>query len=1251
MLKDRLIAKNLQIFEKTVFAKEKMDSLDIQFHTKQLHPLYATPYAENFDYPRKVHGIAHVARVAFYVPIIAHLYQRYDETLQLLPNDIAYIQLAALFHDLGREGEEEDQFDWELDSALFLYYYLVNKSLANPQEASELAEIIANKDYIPRTDYYVLALSNDGLNTPIWVVEENSTRERTLFQKILHDADCLDVIRARDKYDATYLDIFQQFIKQEDIIRFTNPLLEIGELICEVRSLIEYCGDTRHAWVSDRQLQFDCEECYEEILRCIEDNIDDFPMMSRLYNANCPVLDFPQLYGLSPQSNNLLHHVTTKGTILVHRGVMTPSAHHDLWSLLDDYNHPSIQEYLYQLNKATQAASIELAFDYMRRSFGDSFIDGNENRSVAILGMGARVYANAGFGILTTPEHMCKIFEQGDADTGRGIIKRFFDPISRESDQRKEELRQLGINLLLGGVEAHKGLSLHTEAIMDISMLHCIIFSDDPTVGMANVIHQRTNRPYPGVPLLEAIFLHAQHCIFVAKLPRYQDFDSITDQINLPLYQYSGLHNRLKEVPFPSSTQILDIWIQLIDSLFTLQEFPREQLYSDEQSYFDAFKVLACYGVTCYKIGRKTINITPLDKFYPSELKQQIEAHLRKKLISEILYDITLPDLSRALIDYLLNPEGRGGSPGRELPMIIKKEALRHIENVASSPHKACYYAQKVLVALDLFQIENTPATYQDQSVYPLLPPFRSAWISSNSVFYWDEENSNLADLSSLSPDIWDNSVFEIVNEIGHVSGPNIDYFELWKKYYDHHIVSRLKSGLPLVSEYVIHCCYALSMGIHNNIISQEWLIKGRFLYEHIVESLDNRPTSSLSQELEVIASSIILWLFDYQKRHPNYSFLGDIQLQVLISIILRPNNIYPPAIHLLKTLSDSTWSMIFSEEHFESGKLLLCVCKCIDLDITRRCYNLHQLLLEKSPDSTWSDRMSDELWSNEHTVLNYLLCSLMNAPEDSKLLGYIQLAVKRSSADKWFMPFHNDHSLTGATPLIIILLLVIEYKNSFGFKQLACISAKEAPLDAWSITITNNPSLNGETAFRLLFQLLKYFIDNQELLCRAHIVANQVPRASWSITLDDSALYAGNTALRELFEILDENPLSVELQILARIAAQRALPEAWSIPLTNHNCLEGDTAFRRLMCVIRANPTDMELIRIANSIAPCVSELAWSTPLTNHHNYSGSTALTELQYTLEENPEIAQHLDASILERLQPNEDEHETYKLGSTM
>lgn len=181
---------------------------------------------------RCYHGIQHVTRVALYIPIFANLYRKQGdpEALALTAENIKLLQLAAIFHDAAREDEGIDR--WDYDSALLFYHYLTITLGINKEIARLFAECIANKDCDQDHPYFELR-ALDGEFT--W----HSTEEikKNIYQKLIHDADCLDIIRARPHFDKTYLDYHAYTLR--DLV----SAQELETLINQARSLIVNEGD------------------------------------------------------------------------------------------------------------------------------------------------------------------------------------------------------------------------------------------------------------------------------------------------------------------------------------------------------------------------------------------------------------------------------------------------------------------------------------------------------------------------------------------------------------------------------------------------------------------------------------------------------------------------------------------------------------------------------------------------------------------------------------------------------------------------------------------------------------------------------------------------------------------------------------------------------------------------------------------------------------------------------------------------
>lgn len=150
---------------------------------------------------RKYHGGLHVSRSSLNAEMIVALYKKYAPDYVVGPTkqplteeDLKLLKLAIIYHDSANtsevKGEEEEH------AQKFLY----DMQLLGYSQARLLpfAEAIAGKDAKPPKDF---------------------------LQKVVHDADCLDIIRVcRDNFDPDYLDILQDL---KDVPGFKTELSQI----------------------------------------------------------------------------------------------------------------------------------------------------------------------------------------------------------------------------------------------------------------------------------------------------------------------------------------------------------------------------------------------------------------------------------------------------------------------------------------------------------------------------------------------------------------------------------------------------------------------------------------------------------------------------------------------------------------------------------------------------------------------------------------------------------------------------------------------------------------------------------------------------------------------------------------------------------------------------------------------------------------------------------------------------------------
>lgn len=168
------------------------------------HTLYDKPFPDGSE--RISHGKLHAYRTAIWVQLFANLKRlwNHQDILEVTDCDVKLLQIVALFHDAGREDDGVDR--WDKESAKLCADYFIENG-CNSELAYQIANNIIDKD----------------------------NRYKTIHSKLLHDADCLDIIRCRgDRFDYTYLDIIDNelhhdFTTMMAIIRDVKDIIEEQE--------------------------------------------------------------------------------------------------------------------------------------------------------------------------------------------------------------------------------------------------------------------------------------------------------------------------------------------------------------------------------------------------------------------------------------------------------------------------------------------------------------------------------------------------------------------------------------------------------------------------------------------------------------------------------------------------------------------------------------------------------------------------------------------------------------------------------------------------------------------------------------------------------------------------------------------------------------------------------------------------------------------------------------------------------------
>ena len=588
LLYEILVRKNLSPLNFTAIGLTLESPIDA--HVARLYNgIYSIPYPrtnKNHGIARSIHGIQHVTRAAINIPIFANLYRRFGnvEALALTNEDIKLLQIAALFHDSAREAEGEDH--WDQESALFFYEYVTKSLGLSPIKAKLFAEAIANKD-ADEANYFELK----GI---YWVKREEKS-PKNIYQKLIHDADCLEIIRARDHFDANYLDFYKDIA-----VRDEEAFDIMASLITEARSLIAFQGDSRSSLNYALKQKYEHENAYRDIKACISEYPSLHSLMIRLSQNELltedklyqPLLkSFPK-QPLSVVTEESLREAMDSGNLFL-RGIGTPSAARDK----DGELAASVE-----IRKMTRVPGTPT------RTKKPNNLEkyGSPNRSVSMIAYGAGVYSSQGFLIFPNIDHVAKVSDTNDW-TGYGKKNYVLPEITRE--EREARLDLLLRKLKKGGTSQQSMdhiITTHNEILYRVTEAHAIYFTQDPTPANAR-LYGKTSPLNPYTHYLQALFLQIE-------------YEKTTGK-KLPIFEYSGIHNFIKAAPVYTDEEIVTIWVEIVSKL--IKEELKIQWYCSES--LTTLKIKAIYGLGFIK------KLTSIDLNYSKELRAKIDLALEKE--------------------------------------------------------------------------------------------------------------------------------------------------------------------------------------------------------------------------------------------------------------------------------------------------------------------------------------------------------------------------------------------------------------------------------------------------------------------------------------------------------------------------------------------------------------------------------------------------------------------------------------------
>lgn len=575
------------------------------------------PEDETYELARYFHGIQHVSRAALYIPVFANLYRRYGdkEALSLTEEELNLIQIAALFHDAGREGDGEDL--WDTDSALLLYFYLILVLQIDKGKAIPFAEAVANKD-ANKKNYLELIYDKDA-HQLVW--KNACGRSKNIYQRLIHDADCLDIIRARPHFDATYLDFYQRYVQLG-----SRAFKELAHLIMEARYIITCQGDAPTKRSTYLKKQYEHSQAYrtqvtlinrqKKYLRIILPLYAEGKLLteSQLEQSLLAIKAYSLTEGPTDSLGEIIQSAIQSGNVLA-RGVPFPSAYRGKKAMkgMPDETLTEVE-----IRKAYR----RLGVPTNTQKSNNKMKKGNPARSVSLIGWGGTVFASAGFLICSPSFSAMRRISSIDIDSGFGKKKSSLEkhPLSPTPEKTKKQFKELLHQQMMGGSSTYfpnmKAYATHTEIEYDITEFNAIYYTEDP------VFSNHYTFPHRGSGLLQAIFLKK---IF-AKMQGKQ----------LPIIHYSS-HCICPDCLEPQhdfdfdDNKLIQLWVTLCS------DYMQKQIKNNNFWFFSAslndLKVMSMYGGLTFYSNKK---IAPADSCYPETLRHEINLAIEKKRASLI---------------------------------------------------------------------------------------------------------------------------------------------------------------------------------------------------------------------------------------------------------------------------------------------------------------------------------------------------------------------------------------------------------------------------------------------------------------------------------------------------------------------------------------------------------------------------------------------------------------------------------------
>lgn len=735
---------------------------------------YAKEVRFHYDKPNtriprnEAHSMLHTSRAALYGLASINLYKMLSPNFVMSNHRIStqeftdFSQIGLLLHDSARQGDGVDY--WDKESGENVYHYLTGTLNVDSDKAIVVAEAVANKDFknknITPTPFH--SLSIDENNKCHWNRRADFPGDelQSNLMSVIQFGDCLDIIRARDHFDPSYLSLVQE-------IGLDQPAAAsaIKQLIKEARCLIEKQGMGRFSWDSKVQQQWlATDDIYLQTLQNIENPDNHFALLPALINGG-QLLSADQVQkfdvdaiiksryaSLSPTDREL--NSRKDAGMLWARMVDHPTQKADKEPKANkkiiDESHASLE-----IRKTYRQPGIQTRGGYLNKN-------GNPDRSVSMIGFGSPVFAPAGFLIDSPPIEMFSSISKTDFDTGRGKKRNLTD-----AKYSKQEL-EAQYNELRRHLSEEGGVAEHNEGLLTITKFNGVIYTQDPT--FCNTDKQKMkikgHPNHPASPILQALYLQHEH--------------ELQTGTKLPIYEYKGLADVIVTRSF-TDDEIVELWKEAASDYMS-SRLKSNSIISDTP--IDKIKKGCLSKPRIYDYKNESF---ALDKAFPEPLQQRINATIeqsRKQIIDE--------HSNRILAEIFNDPndvtrERNLLIPARAMaiinaPPLDTTQYAAVIQNLeASMEVRGLHYSSTTVLAcfIDLIEHIKPKAMYLPEIKKAFLYRLQDQKLDHNSIEEINSQRAKVFNFLKLNNQIDDNEIVSaMVNNsvpYSHTSGPDFN--------------------------------------------------------------------------------------------------------------------------------------------------------------------------------------------------------------------------------------------------------------------------------------------------------------------------------------------------------------------------------------------------------------------------------------------------------------------------------------------